>query len=156
MKRTGLIVVGIIILGVICLGLGIQLLPYGRNHTNPPVVAEPAWDSPQTRELAKRACFDCHSNETAWPWYTNVAPVSWLVYHDVEEGRSKLNFSQWGQGKQEVKEIVEVVQEGEMPMPMYLPLHPEANLNAADKQALIQGLEKTFGVSGNSRGKGDD
>ena len=76
MKRTILITVGVIILGVLCLGLVIQLLPYGRDHTNPPVVAEPLWDSPQTRALAKRACFDCHSNETIWPWYTNVAPVS--------------------------------------------------------------------------------
>ena len=74
-----------------------------------------------------------------------------MVYRDVDEGRSKLNFSEWGQGEQEVDEIVEVVQEGEMPMPIYLPMHPEANLSAADKQALIQGFKKTFGVSGESK-----
>ena len=56
--------------------LAIQLVPYGRTHTNPPVTAEPAWDSPQTRALAVRACFDCHSNETVWPWYTSIAPIS--------------------------------------------------------------------------------
>ncbi|MRR33844.1 hypothetical protein EG829_03970, partial [bacterium] len=61
----------------------IQAVPYGRNHDNPPVVREPNWDSPETRGLAKRVCFDCHSNETVWPWYTWVAPVSWLVYRDV-------------------------------------------------------------------------
>ena len=61
----------------------IQVVPYGRNHTNPPVEQEPAWDSPQTRSLAERACFVCHSNETTLPWYRNVAPVSWLVLHDV-------------------------------------------------------------------------
>ncbi len=76
----------------------IQLVPYGRNHTNPPVLQEPNWDSPQTRALAQRACFDCHSNETEWPWYSHVAPVSWLVQRDVEEGREKVNFSTWGQG----------------------------------------------------------
>ena len=72
-----------IILIVVIVAVGgfllIQLVPFGRDHTNPPVVQEPKWDSPATRELAKRACFDCHSNETVWPWYSNIAPVSWLV-----------------------------------------------------------------------------
>jgi hypothetical protein len=61
----------------------IQAVPYGRAHSNPPVVSEPAWDSPRARELAVRACFDCHSNETVWPWYSNIAPVSWLIQSDV-------------------------------------------------------------------------
>ncbi|MCX7782465.1 MAG: heme-binding domain-containing protein, partial [Meiothermus sp.] len=76
--------------------LAIQLVPYGRDHQNPPVVAEPPWDSPQTRALFVRACADCHSNQTRWPWYSHIAPVSWLVQRDVEEGRSKLNLSLWG------------------------------------------------------------
>jgi len=76
-------------------GVLIQLIPFGRQHTNPPVVREPAWDSPQTRALAKRACFNCHSNETTWPWYSSVAPVSWLTQRDVNGGRSHLNFSEW-------------------------------------------------------------
>jgi len=158
MKRTCLVVVGVVVLGAVCLGLAIQLVPYGRDVTNPPVIAEPAWDSPATREIAQRACFDCHSNETVWPWYSRVAPVSWLVYRDVQEGREKLNFSEWGQGEQEVDEIVEVVQEGEMPMPIYLPMHPEARLGPAEKQALIQGFQNTFGDSLNDgkSGKGDD
>ena len=71
--------------------LAIQLIPYGRAHANPPVLAEPAWDSPATRDLAVRACFDCHSNETVWPWYSNIAPVSWLVQRDVDGGRNKAN-----------------------------------------------------------------
>jgi hypothetical protein len=70
----------------------IQVIPYGRDHTNPPVIEEPVWDSAQTRDLAVRACFDCHSNETVWPWYSNVAPLSWLVQSDVEEGRETLNL----------------------------------------------------------------
>jgi hypothetical protein len=74
--RTVLSCVGIILLILVGGFLLIQLVPYGRAHANPPVVKEPAWDSPTTRALAKRACFDCHSNETVWPWYTNVAPVS--------------------------------------------------------------------------------
>ena len=61
----------------ILLFIGIQVVPYGHARTNPPVMAEPAWDSAATRELARQACFDCHSNETEWPWYSNIAPFSW-------------------------------------------------------------------------------
>ena len=65
----------------------IQFVPYGRSHTNPPVTGEPKWSSARVRQLTKDACFDCHSNETTWPWYSNVAPVSWLVQRDVDSGR---------------------------------------------------------------------
>ena len=123
----------------------IQLVPYGRNHTNPPVVKEPNWDSSQTRDLAQNACFDCHSNETIWPWYSNVAPVSWLTQHDVDEGRRYLNFSEWGRGEEgeEAEEWVEVIREGEMPLPYYLITHPEARLSASQQQELIKGLLAT-------------
>lgn len=126
----------------------IQLIPYGRDHTNPPVLSEPNWNSPQSRELAQRACFDCHSNETVWPWYSNIAPVSWLVQRDVVEGREKLNFSTWAQGGGEkADEMVEVIAEGEMPLPIYLLTHAEARLTAAEKQALMDGLQATAGGS---------
>jgi len=129
----------------------LQLVPYGRNHTNPTVVAEPTWDSPETRVLAVRACFDCHSNESVWPWYSNIAPVSWLVQRDVDEGREKLNFSEWRayveneEGEDEEKEyewddIEEVIRSGEMPLPIYLIQHPEAKLSATEKEQLIEGL----------------
>jgi len=72
------ILIGMVLAGGIVF-IAMQLVPYGHAHTNPPVTGEPKWDSPQTRELAKRACFDCHSNETDWPWYSNIAPVSWLI-----------------------------------------------------------------------------
>src|SRR5687768_3027163 len=75
---------GVAIVGVLA---AVQLVPYGRDHTNPPVRQEPAWDRPQTRALVARACFDCHSNETTWPWYSHIAPVSWLIQRDVVEGR---------------------------------------------------------------------
>jgi hypothetical protein len=77
MKRA---VTGVVIaMGVLILA---QLVPYGRNP-NPPVQQEPPWNLAETRVLTERACFDCHSNETRWPWYSNVAPVSWLVQRDV-------------------------------------------------------------------------
>jgi mono/diheme cytochrome c family protein len=122
-----------------------QLVPYGRNHTNPPVVAEPQWDRSETRDLFFRACKDCHSNETDWPWYSNVAPASWLVYRDVMHGRSEFNVSRWGTGKQEADEAAEKVREGEMPLKIYLPTHPEARLGDSEKADLIAGLVATFG-----------
>ena len=139
-----------ILLGLLALAAVIQLVPFGRDHTNPPVTGEPAWDSPATRELAKRTCFDCHSNETEWPWYSNVAPVSWLVQRDVNEGREKLNFSEWDRPQKHADEAAKEVREGEMPMWIYLPTHPEARLTDAEKQQLIAGLEATFGTESES------
>ena len=131
--------------GEIGLFLLIQLVPYGRNHNNPAVVSEPAWDSAETRGLAVRACFDCHSNETIWPWYSNVAPMSWLVQRDVDEGRVSLNFSEGGAGRfEELDEIGEVVQEGEMPPQQFLITHPEARLSPTEKEQLSLGLYATF------------
>ena len=136
----------IIIIAVVVVGgfLLIQLIPYGHNHTNPPVVQEPQWDSPQTRDLAVRACFDCHSNQSVWPVYSNIAPISWLVQHDVEEGRQRLNFSEWNRPQREARNAGREVQRGEMPDPKYLPLHPQARLTDAEKQALIQGLNNSL------------
>lgn len=133
---------GIILLGIFVL---MQFVPYGRNHTNPPVRQEPAWDSPQTAALARRACFDCHSNQTQWPWYSNLAPVSWLVQRDVDEGRRKLNFSEWDRPQKNAEEAAEQVQKGEMPPWFYLPLHAPARLSQAEKQALMDGLQTTLG-----------
>lgn len=117
------------------------------SQTNPPVVQEPAWDSPQTRQLAERACFDCHSNETVWPLYGKVAPVSWLITRDVVDGRRHVNFSEWNTYAEEAEEFAEVIQEGEMPMAIFLPLHPEARLTDAEKQQLIDGLRATVAAS---------
>lgn len=125
--------------------IAIQLLPYGRDHQNPPVLAEPGWNSDATRSLAVTTCFDCHSNQTEWPWYSWVAPVSWLVQADVDEGRDELNFSEVGSGHQESDDVAESVEEGEMPPFSYLLTHPDARLSAADRASLIQGLRATFG-----------
>ena len=153
MKKTILF----IIIGIVVIFVAASVVINGRAHTNPPVIAEPQWDSPQTRELASRACFDCHSNETTWPWYSYVAPVSWLVAHDVQEGRTALNFSEWRPGRRHLNfsewgtrrfdepwEISEVIAEGRMPPKVYLPLHPKANLTQAEKQELIRGFQATF------------
>ncbi len=134
-----------VLIGVVVAAFAIQLVPYGRSHANPPVVAEPTWASARTRELAVRACFDCHSNETVWPWYSNVAPVSWLVQRDVDEGRAKLNFSEWTRPAEEADEAAETVREGEMPPPIFLVTHQEARLSDAEKGELATGLATMFG-----------
>ena len=141
-------------LGLLALFVGLQLVPYGRDHTNPPVTGEPAWDAPATRALAKQACFDCHSNETEWPLYASVAPVSWLVQHDVEEGRAALNFSEWQRPQKEAKEAAEEVREGDMPPVAYTLIHGHARLSDADVDRLAQGLARTVGGGEEARRRG--
>ena len=109
--------------GALALFLLIQLIPYGRSHTNPPVTGEPNWDSRRTRQLAETACFSCHSNETEYPWYSNVAPASWLIQRDIDEGRDALNFSEFDRD-QGADEAAEVVAEGEMPQTRYTLINP--------------------------------
>lgn len=131
---------------IILLAFGlIQLVPFGHRHTNPPVTAEPPWNSPQTRALFQRACFDCHSNETHWPWYSYVAPTSWLVQRDVNVGRQHLNFSQWNQPQRHAADVAREVESGAMPLWFYLPMHPAARLTPSEKQALIAGAAPSLG-----------
>lgn len=136
-----------IVLGLFGVWLIIQLVPYGGDHTNPPVTREPAWDSPATRALAKQACFDCHSNETAWPAYASVAPASWLVQHDVDEGRAVLNFSEWTRTQKEAKEAPGEVAKGDMPPAAYTLVHAHARLSAADRELLAKGLATTLSTA---------
>lgn len=139
--RTLLILLAILLVGFVAL----QLVPVPR--TNPPVVSEPHWDSPQTADLAERACYDCHSNETVWPWYAYVAPLSFRIASEVNEGREKLNFSDWsdaaGEEAGETEELTEVLTEGKMPPPPYIAMHPTAKLSAAEMDQLAGGLVAT-------------
>jgi mono/diheme cytochrome c family protein len=129
--------------------IALQLIPYGHTRSNPPVLAEPTWDSPATRALAKQACFDCHSNETEWPLYARVAPVSWLIQRDVVEGREHLNFSEWHRPQREAAEAAEKVLEGDMPLGIYRLMHSHARLSDASRQRLARGLEQTLGPVSN-------
>ena len=97
--------------------------------------------SPQVAGILDRSCQDCHTNTTRWPWYTNVAPVSWFIVDHVEEGRKELNLSEWGKlppdrRQKKLHEICEQVEEGFMPLGTYTPLHPGSELSPADKKAL--------------------
>lgn len=125
-------------LGVCILIAGIQLWPAGR--TNPPTTA--GLDAPpEVTAVLRRACFDCHSNETRWPWYAYVAPVSWWMVHDVDEGRAELNFSDWGSLEPKKRErksgkIIEEIEEGVMPPKNYLRLHGDAKVSAEELEIL--------------------
>lgn len=136
----------------------IQLVPFGRSHVNPPDGTLAAFDGPATEQLAKRACFDCHSNQTKWPWYASVAPISWRLQSHVDEGREKLNFTAFDPSNEEVADAAgeagETITKGEMPPFDYLLMHPEARLTAAEKQALVAGLDRTFAafVEGGEKG----
>jgi cytochrome c551/c552 len=108
---------------------------------NPPVTADVV-APPEVKAILKRACYDCHSHETVWPWYSNVAPISWMVARHVELGRYRLNFSAWEsydekQKAHKLEELVDEVTEGEMPMPGYVALHSEAKLTDAEKATLL-------------------
>ena len=137
-KIITIIVVG----GIILFGL-IQLIPFGHDHVNPAVVSEPNWSNSQARALVKEHCFQCHSNETEWPWYSNIAPASWLIQLDVIEGRGKFNFSDWNNNPGELDEIAEAINEGEMPPVQYWIFHPNSRLNSQQKQDLINAIESS-------------
>jgi hypothetical protein len=144
-KRTIKIIGLVLVVGIVLFAV-IQLIPYGKNHTNPPVASEINWDSQQTRDLAQRACFDCHSNETVWPWYSKIAPVSWLVYHDVEEGRNRFNFSDWQNSyMNDSREFEDAIMGGEMPPFQYLLMHRNAKLTSTEVDQLLTGLQKSIG-----------
>ena len=135
-------ILGIVVLAVVA----IQFIPYGKEKSNPSVVSEPKWESAKTRKLFFRSCSDCHSHETKWPWYSNIAPISWLVQHDVDEGREHFNVSMWGvQKKNKGYEAVKEVKEGEMPPWIYLIFHADARLSESGAEELIKGLRATFG-----------
>ena len=130
--------------GAVALFALIQAVPYGRGHTNPPVSKEPSWDRPQTRTLFLRACGDCHSNLTSWPWYSNIAPVSWLVQHDVDDGRAALNVSRWDRPQDGAGDVPEAINGGGMPPSYYTWIHSDASLTGAEKRALVGGWLATL------------
>lgn len=134
--------------GVATFGI-IQLVPYGRDHSAPAGTGEPQWANPRTRELMVAACFSCHSNETEYPAYASIAPISWMVQRHVDEGREKVNYSNFATDPGDADETIEVIQEGEMPPGYYTRFgrHPEANLSEAELQELIAGLRATPGLT---------
>lgn len=146
--------IGKLLIGAVITAVVIQFVPYGKTYTNPPIISEPNWDSLRTKELFNNACANCHSNQTTYPWYSKIAPISWLVAFDVEEGREHFNVSTWGvQKKNKGDEAAKELRNGDMPPWFYLPTHPEAKLTQEQTLELISGLEKTFGKEDGEEGE---
>jgi len=132
----------LIALGVVF--LGIQLVPV--NRTNPPVDQSMTFQAkvnvpPYIDQIVRRSCYDCHSHESVWPWYSYIAPSSWLVSGDVQNGRSLLNFSNWDytmfRSVGRLDQMAEEIYQDRMPLPIYLVMHPGAKLSTAEKDTLI-------------------
>lgn len=128
-----------VLVGLAALFVAIQVVPYGRQHDNPPVVASSPWTEQRAEGLARASCYACHSNETKWPPHSYVAPVSWLVRMDVERGRDTLNFSDWRIG--DAHEARVALEDGSMPPRRYTLVHPRARLSDVERQALIAALD---------------
>ena len=131
-------------LGLFAVAVLLQLVPYGRDHTNPLVTQDAPWPDGRARELATAACYDCHSNQTRWPLQSFVAPFSWMVARDVEQGREELNFSTWDEDDGEADDAT-------MPPRRYLLAHPDAALSDAERRILVDALE----AMDDARGGGD-
>ncbi|HJZ81031.1 MAG TPA: heme-binding domain-containing protein [Pyrinomonadaceae bacterium] len=131
-------------IGLIVVFVGIQFMRPARS--NPPVDESQAINSrtqitPEVAAIFERSCQDCHSNKTDWPWYTQVAPVSWWIANHVDQGRHDLNLSEWGKlppdrQDRKLRQICDEVQDGQMPLSSYLPMHPKARLSEQDKRTL--------------------
>lgn len=149
MKKLVLGILGLLLLVVVIM----QLVPVDR--ANPPVT-EIVSAPPEAMAVLQRACWDCHSNQTRWPWYARVAPVSWLVSHDVVEARSKVNFTTWdaydaGTRAHLLHEVLEEVEHGEMPLPIYLTMHDDARVSEADLAVLRDWIEGGGAWTGGDR-----
>jgi hypothetical protein len=139
-REVGKAVGAFVVVGVVALG-AMQLVPVP--HENPPVRTMVQWDSPQTEALWNRACADCHSNETKWPWYSYVAPASWLTVSHIQSGRRKFNISEPLTGR-EADDAGEQIRDGNMPLPDYQILHPEARLTDSERDQLDEGLANSL------------
>lgn len=132
--------VGLTLLVLFLIFVGIQFVP--ADTTNPPVEHEVVWANAQTKETFLGACSDCHSNETVWPWYSKVAPVSWWIAHHVDEGREHFNISVADMG--DADEAYEAAHDGWMPLTSYTWMHPKARLTQAQRDTFAEGLKQTF------------
>lgn len=156
-------ILGLVVVGILILMQFVRFIVPDFQLTNPPITHTVTWNSPETQDLFTRACADCHSNETVYPWYAYIAPMGWLIAYDTNEGRKYLNVST---GTGEVDEISELIASGEMPPAIYITMHPSAKLTEAEKTSLIQGLQQSLvgfreaegeeGESGESESGDDD
>ena len=136
--------------------VALQLVPYGWSHPNPPVVQDAPWPDAESAAIARESCYACHSNETDWPPYSYVAPISWLVRRDVEDGRDELNFSRWDRDDGEADDAAEAIVDGAMPPGRYTMIHRGARLSDDEADVLVAALEAMDAARGDGDGDGDD
>ena len=144
-----------ILLGLLIIVVGMQL--FRIDKTNPEIIIENDFititnPSDEVASILKSSCYDCHSNETKYPWYSNVAPISWWLKDHIDEARDELNFSEWGTFKfkrkdHKLEEIAEMLEEGEMPLDEYTWTHAEANLTDEQKMWLIDWVKEIRGLA---------
>lgn len=155
-RRNSRIILYVVIVLIVIFGL-MQVVRFIVPHfklDNPPVTYTVNWDSPETEQLWNTACADCHSNETVYPWYSYVAPVGWFVAHHTHEGRENLNISTGHHI--EVDEMLEEIKEGKMPLSSYTLIHTDARLSESETEALVSGLQATFGGENGSQDNEDN
>jgi len=147
-------------LGLFAVAVLLQLVPYGRDHTNPPVTEDAPWPDGRARELATAACYDCHSNQTRWPIQSFIAPFSSMIARDVSQGREALNFSTWDEDDGEANDAAEEIADATMPPRRFVLAHPDAALSEAERQLLVDALEAMDRARGggdhSGRGGGDE
>ena len=156
MKRW---IVRVLVAGVVVL-VALQFVPLGK-VSNPPVTQDAPWPNDEARAIARAACYDCHSNEAKVEWFDRIAPASWLVKSHVDEGRDRVNFSEWDQPQFKADEMHDSVEEGEMPLASYTWLHPASKLDARERDLLVDALrqleaDREGSGSNRGRGSGDD
>ena len=128
-----------------CALMLLLIVPLGCGDlSSPPISAEPNWDSPRTRELAERACFQCHSNETEWTWYHHLPVASAMFGGEVALARTKLNFSEWDRPQDDAADAAEVILDQEMPPSAFLFAYPHRGLTDEERNELAAGLAATF------------
>lgn len=133
--------------GIGCLAIFVlmQLVPYGWQHSNPPVIRDAPWPDAASESVARTSCYSCHSNETDWPVYSYVAPMSWLVRYDVDAARDEFNFSDWDEYGDDADDAIEMIEDGEMPLGRYTLIHRDAALTDQERQVLIEALRQMSG-----------
>ncbi|MEI6452935.1 MAG: heme-binding domain-containing protein [Actinomycetes bacterium] len=134
------------IVGLIALFVLIQFVPYGRDHTIKPATNPFKWSTPTAEAVAKKACYDCHSNETKWWWAVRIAPASWLAQNDIDGAREVFSFSDWN-GALTTERLQNAINDNMPPLQFTL-LHPNAKLNDAEKQTLVQGFQASLADNG--------
>lgn len=130
--------------------VGIQFIPANRNQSEkiPPTDFMMVNNVPrEVKSILMISCYDCHSNNTQYPWYNKVQPISWYLEGHIKDGKEELNFSDFGSysdrmQKAKMRSIISQVEDGKMPLPTYTFLHPEAELTAEEKQLLVSWIEE--------------